>query len=355
MPFLSFVLNLLDPFKIIRKCVFRPLAVTGVILAEQYKRKSEAGIQTTRAILLKMIVAIVATAVIFWGAILLYAYFYYTYMPTVSHVKDVYLNYRDCLPGQKCSEYPSDTVVLTNKQRILMVGQPYRVTLYLEMPESGQNDKTGMFTVCATMQDREASENSKKSCRLSMIHYKSNLLKMISTVVMAPFYVLGYREEKQVVVIELFKDFEDYQTDPVTSVEVAILSKEIQFYSAKLHITANFYGLRYLMYEWPILSAILGIVTILFFLVIVCILSWYHWDESEWLVEVKERYQQILQVPEALGQATTTLNALPENDKSEEGSENVEDIPRSENVEDSSKSENMEDIPSFNENLGLAS
>ncbi|XP_065093350.1 seipin [Ochlerotatus camptorhynchus] len=330
----SLILTILDPFEIIRKYLLKPLAVTGIVYAEEYKRKTNAGVQSTKNILLKLIAAVLVGVSIVWASIFMYAYFYYSYMPTVSHVKEVYLNYRDCQPNQKCYEYPSDTVILTNKQQILMVGQAYRVTLYLEMPESTQNDKTGMFTVCATMQDRDASEHSIKSCRLSMLHFKSNLLKMIYTVVMAPFFILGYREEKQMVAIDLFTHFEDSQAHPVTSVDIAVLSKEIQFYSAQLHITANFSGLRYLMFNWPIMSAMIGILTNLFFILMVCVLSWYHWDDTEWLVDIKDRYQQILKSSplNAIEQASTVPKAVPEDDD---------------------KPENIEDVSSFKDDLGL--
>ncbi|KXJ81651.1 hypothetical protein RP20_CCG018302 [Aedes albopictus] len=453
----SLILTVLDPFKIIRKYLLKPLAVTGIAYAEEYKRRTNAGVQSTKSILLKLIAAVLVGFSIVWASIFMYAYFYYTYMPTVSHVKDVYLNYsqrtaaadssqgratgairkqggkagkpraearavgrsrsqngatggqsaadssreratgegrreggqsaadrsrervtgesrrggeqsdadrsreratgvgrrdvwqsvadrsqereRDCLSEQKCLGYPSDTVVLTKKQQFLMVGQAYKVTLYLEMPESIQNDNTGMFTVCATMQSRSSAEFSVKSCRLSMVHFKSGLLKMMTTVMLAPFYILGYREEKQTVAIDLFTHFEDSQAHPVTSVDVAILSRDIQFYSAQLHITANFSGLRYVMFNWPIVSAAIGILTNLFFIVIICVLSWYHWDDTEWLVEIKDRYHQMLK--------STPIRAVGLHGSTEP----VLALPKEELQE---KPEEIEEVSSFKDDLGLA-
>lgn len=335
----SLILTVLDPFKIIRKYLLKPLAVTGIAYAEEYKRRTNAGVQSTKSILLKLIAAVLVGFSIVWASIFMYAYFYYTYMPTVSHVKDVYLNYRDCLSEQKCLGYPSDTVVLTKKQQFLMVGQAYKVTLYLEMPESVQNDNTGMFTVCATMQSRSSAEFSVKSCRLSMVHFKSGLLKMMTTVMLAPFYILGYREEKQTVAIDLFTHFEDSQAHPVTSVDVAILSRDIQFYSAQLHITANFSGLRYVMFNWPIVSAAIGILTNLFFIVIICVLSWYHWDDTEWLVEIKDRYHQMLK--------STPIRAVGLHGSTEP----VLALPKEELQE---KPEEIEEVSSFKDDLGLA-
>ncbi|XP_058821576.1 seipin [Topomyia yanbarensis] len=331
----SIILTILDPFKIIRNYLLKPLAVTGIVFAEEYKRKTNAGVQSTKNIVLRLIVVVLIGLSVVWASIFMYAYFYYTYMPTVSHVKDVFLSYSKCHTGKECLQYPSDNVMLTKKQQLLMVGQPYRVILYLEMPESEQNDKTGMFTVCATMFDH-TGEHSTKSCRLSMLHYKSDLLKMISTVVFAPFMVLGYREEKQVVSVELFTHYEDNQIHPATSVDIAILSSSVQFYSAQLHITANFSGLRYLMFNWPILSGIIGITTNLFFILVVCVLSWYHWDDTEWLVDIKDRYQQIIKKSR-----TAAIEHLPVQ-------------PRT-IVKPDEKSEDIEELSSFKDDLGLAS
>ncbi|XP_055608525.1 seipin [Uranotaenia lowii] len=330
------LLTIMDPFKLIRNYLLKPLAITGIEFAEEYKRKTNASVRSTKNVLLRLIVAVLLGFSVVWASIFMYAYFYYSYMPTVSHVKDVFLSYRDCHFDKNCFAYPTGNVMLTNKQQFLMIGQPYRVTLYLEMPESEQNDKTGMFTVCATMQDH-SNEHSVKSCRLSMLHYRSSLLKMVSTIVLAPFLVLGYREEKQTVAVELFSHFEDNQIHPVTNVDVSILSKEVQFYSAQLHIAANFSGLRYLMFNWPVVSAIIGITTNLFFILIVCMLSWYHWDDTEWLVEIKEKYQTIVQKTKLVGVQQPVLE------------------PKSIDEDIQSVEKEIEDISSFKDDLDLGS
>ena len=46
-------------------------------------------------------------------------------------------------------------------------------------------------------------------------------------------------------------------------------------------INAHLSGLRYLMFHWPILSAIVGIGTNLFFIVFICILSYLHFASEE--------------------------------------------------------------------------
>ncbi len=46
-------------------------------------------------------------------------------------------------------------------------------------------------------------------------------------------------------------------------------------------INAHLSGLRYLMFHWPILSAVVGISTNLFFIVLICILSYLHFASEE--------------------------------------------------------------------------
>lgn len=56
-----------------------------------------------------------------------------------------------------------------------------------------------------------------------------------------------------------------FQTEAVTDVFIEIQSKYIELYSAKFFINAHFSGLRYLMFNWPVLSAALGTYTLLLY------------------------------------------------------------------------------------------
>lgn len=194
-----------------------------------------------------------------------------------------------------------------------MVGQPYRVTVKIEMAESEQNIQLGMFMVCAEMRDKGTALRS-HSCRSAMLHYRSTLARTITTLVLSPLIVLGFKEEKQQIPIELFTNYEDDVENPVTDVFVEIQTMQIQFYSVTLHITAHFSGLRYIMFHWPVLSASIGtsigpnillcaldfslflfpfssagIGANLFFILTVSLLSWYHWSESVWMEDAQNR------------------------------------------------------------------
>lgn len=155
-----------------------------------------------------------------------------------------------------CS-FPQAHVLLTKKQQLLMVGQPYRITVNIDMPESEQNKQLGMFMVCAEMRDH-GTQLRNHACRSAMLRYRSYLARTITTLVMSPLIVLGFKEETQQISVEIFSSYEDDQENPVTDVLVEIQSRQIQFYSVTLHITAHFSGLRYIMFHWPILSGIIG-------------------------------------------------------------------------------------------------
>jgi len=89
-----------------------------------------------------------------------------------------------------------------------MGGQPYQVVVDLEMPESPANRNLGMFMVCAELKDSD-SNLVQRSCRSTMIQYKSTLLHTMSAILLFPFLFLGSVQEKQLVSVELFTNFEE--------------------------------------------------------------------------------------------------------------------------------------------------
>lgn len=218
-------------------------------------------------------VALVA-AIIIWVAIFLYVAFYYTYIPSVSHIRPVHLQFRPCEEIDGICSYPSAHVRLTKKQQLLMIGQQYKMYLQLEMPESPANQKLGMFMVCIELHDKD-NQLVDNSCRSTMLHYRSYLLHTLTTLIFSPVMMFGNREEKQNIVLELFTDFEEDQNHPVTDIYVEIQSRQVELYSAILYIHAHFTGIRYFMFHWPIFSAAVGITSNLFFIVLVCLLSWW--------------------------------------------------------------------------------
>lgn len=67
----------------------------------------------------------------------------------------------------------------------------------------------------------------------------------------------------------------------MTDIYVEILNHDIQLYSANINIIANLAGLRYLMFHYPIFSAILGMGSNVFFVFCIFGMSWKHIYGSE--------------------------------------------------------------------------
>ncbi|XP_017780243.1 PREDICTED: seipin isoform X2 [Nicrophorus vespilloides] len=248
------------------------------------RAKSKTGIYNTKEVFIKGTVVAFITTVLVWLSVFMYLAFYYTYVPSVAHERPVHLKFtpRDNIANYKENgphSYLNAHVELTNRQQLLMMGQPYKVFLDLEMPESPVNKELGMFMVCTQFHGKKSL--IAQSCRSAMLEYRSPLLQFLYTIVYSPFFLFGAAQEKQKLHIELFSNYEEQTGPAVTDVYIEIQSMYIELYSAKFLINAEFTGLRYFMFNWPVLSAIIGITSNLFFIAIVGIISWYQLIHSE--------------------------------------------------------------------------
>ncbi|KAM8928946.1 seipin isoform 5-T7 [Lycaon pictus] len=165
-----------------------------------------------RKLLLQFGVLFCTILLLLWVSVFLYGSFYYSYMPTVSHLSPVHFYYRtDCDSSTSllCS-FPVANVSLAKggRDRVLMYGQPYRVTLELELPESPVNQDLGMFLVtisCYTRGGRIISTSS----RSVMLHYRSDLLQMLDTLVFSSLLLFGFAEQKQLLEVELYSEYRE--------------------------------------------------------------------------------------------------------------------------------------------------
>ncbi|XP_011300068.1 seipin [Fopius arisanus] len=285
-----------------------------------FQKQTSESVQLTQIALFRGGVIFITSVVVVWISIFLYTAFYYAYMPSMLHMRPVHLEFESCERSKGICSYPSAKVQLTKKQQLLMIGQPYKVNLHLELPESPANKELGMFMVCAKLLARDGWAVD-RSCRPTMLHYRSTLLHALTTFTFSPMLIFGNREEKQNIVLELFGNFEEDQSHPVTSVFVQIQSLQIEFYSASIVINAHLSGLRYLMFHWPILSAIIGISTNLFFIALVCILSYLRFAYEDDAPNEQFRYER----------------------------RDIDEIPRKNNADESSESSSIEDASMLEE------
>lgn len=168
------------------------------------------------------------------------------------------------------------------------MGQPYHIFVRLDVPETPRNQDLGVFMICVDMKDKESLLKS-HACRSTMLRYQSPWLLNVKTLIFMPFYVLGLREEKQDLNIEVFSKYID-TTNSVTDIYVEIQSKVVEFYGVSLQIIAHFTGLRYIIFHFPVISAFVGIGINFMVLVVITLLLWYHYDyEMEWIDDARRK------------------------------------------------------------------
>ncbi|OQR73800.1 seipin-like [Tropilaelaps mercedesae] len=143
---------------------------------------------------------------------------------------------------------------------VLSAGTDYRIELNLELPESETNFDVGMFMASVEMQTRNGRV-LKAAQRSGVLVYRSSLLKFLNTMLTLPSLLLGEGKEKQLVRLTMFDSFVDLPRNDLDFAAVAYIelhTTDIQIYSARLRIYADFGGLRYLMYQWPLTTAAIG-------------------------------------------------------------------------------------------------
>ncbi|XP_069165604.1 uncharacterized protein Seipin isoform X8 [Procambarus clarkii] len=167
--------------------------------------------------------------VMFWASVFLYTSFYFTYMPEESITWPINFHYRSCQEKPGICSNPCAIVAVTDPNRgsVLARGQKYRVVVDFEMPESPTNQRignednmlslAGMFLINMSMKTH-TGEVLRESSRSSMLRYKSPLLQTISTMTFSPLLLYGIQEEKQMVTVELFSQYEE---DPIGANQMA--------------------------------------------------------------------------------------------------------------------------------------
>ncbi|XP_073739680.1 seipin isoform X6 [Callorhinus ursinus] len=185
-----------------------------------------------RKLLLQFGVLFCTILLLLWVSVFLYGSFYYSYMPTVSHLSPVHFYYRtDCDSSTSllCS-FPVANVSLAK----------------------GGRDRV-------------------------MLHYRSDLLQMLDTLVFSSLLLFGFAEQKQLLEVELYSEYRENSYVPTTGAVIEIHSKRIQMYGAYLRIHAHFTGLRYLLYNFPMTCAFIGVASNFTFLSVIVLFSYMQW------------------------------------------------------------------------------
>lgn len=230
-----------------------------------------------RRTLLQAVLLFCVIVLLLWVSIFLYGSFYYSYMPTVSFSTPVHYYYKtDCEPSQQllCSFPTANVSFLKNgRDQVMANGQPYRISLELEMPESPVNEQLGMFMIKMSCYSK-GGEMISSVARSTMLHYRSTVLQTLSTLFFSPVLLTGMTEQKQLIEVELFSNYKTNTYHPTLGAVIEIHSKRVQIYSAQLRIHAYFTGVRYVLYNFPLTSAFVGVATNFAFLSVIVLFSY---------------------------------------------------------------------------------
>lgn len=215
-----------------------------------------------------------------WASIFIYITFYFLYIPSLDLSRAIHFQFdSDCghpATDHKCSIPHADIQLGQYKTPTLFAkGQPYRIRVDLNLPESGVNKDQGMFMIKLYLRDMNG-KNIVTSSRPSMLTYKSLPVKLIHTFFSWPLYLSGWRRESEEMQVPLIEDYVDGTRPahgPASSARVELIARNLQVYSSTLIIQAHLTGLRYYMVHWPILTALFGIATIFAFLSLITICS----------------------------------------------------------------------------------
>ncbi|KAM4553331.1 seipin-like [Fundulus diaphanus] len=216
-------------------------------------------------------------SLLLWVSIFLYGSFYYSFMPTVSFSTPVHFYYTsDCDAAESglCS-YPTANIsfMKNDRDQVMANGQPYRVSLELEIPESPVNEQLGMFMIKMSCYTKGGTTVSSVG-RSTMLHYRSGLLQTLSTLFFSPLLLTGMAEQKQLIEVELYQDYKTNAYQPTVGAVIEVQSRRVQMYSAQLRIHAYFTGVRYLLYNFPLTSAVIGVATNFAFLSVIALFGY---------------------------------------------------------------------------------
>ncbi|KAI8433617.1 hypothetical protein MSG28_015636 [Choristoneura fumiferana] len=88
------LLNYVNPFRMFRELVRRPIEAFILQQYLGYKKRTEKGINSVKELVYRAGIVTVFVTAILWLSIFMYVVFYYTYMPNVTHMRPVHLQFK---------------------------------------------------------------------------------------------------------------------------------------------------------------------------------------------------------------------------------------------------------------------
>ncbi|XP_003383840.2 PREDICTED: seipin-like isoform X1 [Amphimedon queenslandica] len=317
-------------------------------LFNRLNRVWQFALNATRGFFMKLALTFIIFMSYLFLSMTIYAVLRQLMVPQKTHILPVHLYFNPkCLTGEhhqdsvsnfafnriprneaKSCSYPMAEFFLSSSgDRLLTPGHAYSIAVELEMPESPQNADLGMFMVNLTLYSKTGKVTG-SSIRSAVLHYKSSLLHTLSTAFFSFPLVLGLTEEKQTLSVVMFDNFqESHFSDGSTNAIVTIMSHKIQLYSTKLTFDANFTGLSFYLYHWPISMAIIIVSGLFFSISGVTVLLWARkmMDRMNQF-RIQQRYlNHRVNTRRHSGGGGGGLEPIPEEDE-ERGQEHIEEL-----------------------------
>ena len=214
----------------------------------------------------KLLMKWLTAIIVFWSAVFIYVMLYYMMIPQVLTVKDMHFKYDDncnIMNNQRCGTVSCKVSLESKNRKIFTRGQAYKFSFELVVPEFEANMDSQMFMVKLILLDAERNIVLKEM-KPASFHYKTRLLRTINTVLWSPLN--GFKDESQVLRVELLKDYIEgskSNVGPVTDALIQVEARQLHIYEpSKLIILAQLNGVQYYMYYYPVSSFCIGLCVI---------------------------------------------------------------------------------------------
>lgn len=234
---------------------------------------------TARRAYLTTFLLLSASIVLLGFAITAYTLFYWSYIPRIGFERTIHLQfdnvYRTDDNRYDSAGNPHGTVYISSD---IVSAQRYDVFVELSLPRTPENQEAGNFMIEAIMYASESAVDPLKealvsgaadsdnqlarSRRPAILPYRSPIVDQFYKLTQLHWYLLGWRSETDSLRVSMFESVEfsrGWRNVPASMLVQIQSINRMQVYSAKAIFRAKFRGLRWLMYNHRIISAVIFI------------------------------------------------------------------------------------------------
>ncbi|KAF2086803.1 hypothetical protein K490DRAFT_43655, partial [Saccharata proteae CBS 121410] len=193
-------------------------------------------------------------------AVTAYALFYYTYIPTRGFSLPVHLQF-----SPSHDHHPYGLASISDQ---LVSAQPYDVRVIINLPRTPANRDAGNFMLdlrllgpsgTSVLGTASGPEVLAQERRPAILTYYSPVVDHLNKGLELPWYMLGWRHEAETLDVPMMESiqFDKGWRNVPQQLRLEIQSiGRMQVYAARIVFTAKLQGLRYIMYNYRVISFI---------------------------------------------------------------------------------------------------